>query len=59
MKDLVKTAGIAMSKLRAFNNRKAFSFALLEFCCIDGLPGPGREVGALAPALVVVRDRRR
>lgn len=59
MKDLVKAAGIAMSNLRAFNFRKAFSFALLEFCCIDGLPGPGREVGALVPVRVVGRDRRR
>lgn len=59
MKDLVTAAGFATSNLRAFNFRKAFSFALLEFFCIDGLPGPGREVGALAPARVVGRDRRR
>lgn len=59
MKDLVTAAGIATSNLRALNFRKAFSFALLEFFCIDGLQGSGREVGALMPARVVVRDRRR
>lgn len=57
MKDLVKAAGVATSNLRALTFRKAFSFALLELFCIDGLPGFGRKAGALVP--VVVRDRRR
>ncbi len=59
MKDLVKAAGIATSKLRAVDYRKTFSFALLEVFGIDGVPASDHWIGALVPVPVMARDRRR